>query len=141
MFFAELFAHPVHPAPQQNGQHQIQRVFHGTDQRLPKHCHHGNHHTLAQQHGNEIALFVKVRDAKGQMHKGAWREGQQREHEQRRSVKAVHPLLSLFQLGRAGGKLPEEALDHPPPEQEHDAATQRHTGPAVQKTQNGRQVR
>ena len=70
------------------------------------------------------------------MHKGAWREGQQREHEQRRSVKAVHPLLSLFQLGRAGGKLPEEALDHPPPEQEHDAATQRHTGPAVQKTQN-----
>ena len=65
------------------------------------------------------------------MHKGAWREGQQREHEQRRSVKAVHPLLSLFQLGRAGGKLPEEALDHPPPEQEHHRAACGHTEPAV----------
>ena len=69
------------------------------------------------------------------MHKGAWCEGQKREHEQRRGVKAVHPLLSFFQFGGAGGELPEEALDYPPPEQEHDAAAQCHTGPAVQKAQ------
>ena len=122
MLLTELPAHPVHPGPDSEGEDEIHRIFQRAEQRLAEESHHGHHNGLARQKGEQIALLVKIRDAKGQMHKGAWREGQQREHEQRRSVKAVHPLLSLFQLGPAGSQLPEIALDQPPPQQKHDAA-------------------
>ena len=31
MLLAEPFAYPVHPAPQQNREHKVDRVFQGTD--------------------------------------------------------------------------------------------------------------
>ena len=32
MLPAESFAHPVHPAPQQDGKHKVDRIFQGADQ-------------------------------------------------------------------------------------------------------------
>ena len=116
MLPAESFAHPVHPAPQQDGKHKVDRVFQGADQRLPKDSHHGHHQPLAQKDSAQVALFVKVRHPEGKVHEGGGGEGQQRQHEQGRGIEAVHPLLCLFQLGGAAGYLPEKALDEPPPE-------------------------
>ncbi len=45
------------------------------------------------------------------------------------------PLLRLLQFLRAGSKLPEKALDHPPPEQEHHRSARCNTDPAVQESQ------
>ena len=47
MLLAEPFAYPVHPAPQQNCKHKVDRVLQGADQRLPKDSHHGHHQPFA----------------------------------------------------------------------------------------------
>ena len=47
MLLAEPFAYPVHPAPQQDCEHKVDRVLQGADQRLPKDGHHGHHQPLA----------------------------------------------------------------------------------------------
>ena len=135
VLFTEVLAGKVHSRPDGDGKHEVERVLHGRHQRLPEKGHHGHHHALAQQHGDKVALLVKIRDAKGKVHKGRGRKGQERQHEQGRGVKPADPLLRLLQLGGAAGKFPEKTLDDTPPEQEHHSAAQHHPGPAVHKAQ------
>ena len=47
MLPAEPFAHPVHPAPQQNREHHLELILQRADQRLPRDSHHGLHQPLA----------------------------------------------------------------------------------------------
>ena len=101
MFFAEPLAAPVHRAPDDDGEDKVDRVLHRADERLAEEGHHGHHHTLAQQHGDEVALFVKIRDAEGKVHEGRRGERQHRQHEQGRNVEPADPLLSFFQLLRS----------------------------------------
>ena len=131
MLLAELLAHPVHPGPDGNGEDEIDRIFQRADQRLAEESHHGHHNGLARQKGEQIAFLVKVRDAEGQMQERRGREGQDRQHEEGGGVHMADPLLGLFQLFGTRGQLPEKALDHPPPEQEHHRAACGHTEPAV----------
>ena len=136
MPFAELFADPVHPGPDEEGKDEINGIFQGADQRLAKDGHHADHDALAEEYSDEVTAFVHIRDAEGKVHEGGRRKGQDRQHEERRGIEMVDPLLRLFQLGKAGGKFPEKCPDDPPPEQEHERAAHGDADPAVQKAED-----
>ena len=82
VFFAELLAGPVHPAPKGDGEDEVDWVLQRADDGLAEEGHHGHHDAFAQQHGDEVALLVKIGDAEGEVHEGRRREGQHRQHEQ-----------------------------------------------------------
>ena len=135
MPLTELFADPVHTAPDEDGKDEVERIFQGTDERLAKDGHHADHDALAKDNGDEVMPLVHVRNAEGEVHEGGRSEGENGQHEEGSCIEVVDPLLGFFQLGKAAGEFPEEPPDDPPPEQEHDGAAEGDADPAVQKAE------